>query len=45
MIISLTSLECKVFTESIKLEDQGNYRLREISKIKDYFNDEIQYQQ
>ena len=26
-------------------EDQSNYRLNEISKIKDYFNEEIQYQQ
>ena len=31
--------------ETTKLEDQSNYRLSEISKIKDYFNDEIQYQQ
>ena len=31
--------------EAIKKEDQSNYRLREISKIKDYFNEEIQYQQ
>ena len=34
------NLECKAF-----LEDQSNYRLNEISKIKDYFNKEIQYQQ
>ena len=34
------NLECKQF-----LEDQSNYRLNEISKIKDYFNEEIQYQQ
>ena len=27
------------------LEDQINYRLNEISNIKDYFNEEIQYQQ
>ena len=33
-------LERKAF-----LEDQSNYRLNEISKIKGYFNDEIQYQQ
>ena len=26
-------------------EDQSNYGLNEISKIKDYFNDEVQYQQ
>ena len=29
--------------EIIKLEDQSNYRLIEIGKIKDYFNEEIQY--
>ena len=34
------NLECKTF-----LEDQINYRLNEISKTKDYFNEEIQYQQ
>ena len=34
------NLECKAF-----LKDQSNYRLNEISKIKDYFNEEIQYQQ
>ena len=39
MIESTTSLE------TIKLEDQSNYRLSEISKIKDYFNEEIKYQQ
>ena len=27
------------------LEDESNYRLNEISNIKDYFNEEIQYQQ
>ena len=31
--------------ETIKLEDQINYRLNEVSKIKDYFNEERQYQQ
>ena len=31
--------------ETINLEDQSNYRLNKISKIKDYFNEEIQYQQ
>ena len=31
--------------ETINLEDQSNYRLSEISKIKDYFNEEMQYQQ
>ena len=38
-LIKMTSLE------KIKLEDQSNYRLNKISKIKDYFNEEIQYQQ
>ena len=27
------------------LEDQSNYRLNEISQVKNYFNEEIQYQQ
>ena len=27
------------------LEDQSNYRLNEIIQIKNYFNEEIQYQQ
>ena len=31
--------------KTIKLEDQSNYRLNEMSKIKDYFNEEIKYQQ
>ena len=31
--------------EIIYIEDQSNYRLNEISKIKDYFNEEILYQQ
>ena len=39
MSLSSTNLE------TIKLEDQTNYRLIEISKIKDYFRPEIQYQQ
>ena len=39
MIVSSTNLE------TIKIEDQRNYRLSEIRKIKDYFNEEIQYQQ
>ena len=33
-------LECKAFPE-----DQSNYRLNEISKIKNYFNEEIEHQQ
>ena len=39
MNLSSTSLE------TIKLEDQSNYRLIEMGKIKDYFNEEMQYQQ
>ena len=39
MIVSTASLE------TIKIEDQSNYRLSEISKIKYYFNEEMQYQQ
>ena len=31
--------------ETIKSEDQSNYRLSEISKIKYYFNEERQYQE
>ena len=31
--------------ETMNLEDQSYYRLNEISKIKDYFNEELQYQQ
>ena len=31
--------------ETMNLEDQSHYRLNEISKIKDYFNEELQYQQ
>ena len=31
--------------EIINVEDQSNYRLNKISKIKDYFNKEIQYEQ
>ena len=30
--------------ETITLNEQTNYRLIEIGKIKDYFNNEIQYQ-
>ena len=28
--------------ETMNLEDQSHYRLNEISKIKDYFNEELQ---
>ena len=31
--------------ETININEQTNYRLMEIGKIKDYFNKEIQYQQ
>ena len=31
--------------ETVNLEEQSNYRLNEISKVKYYFNKEIQYQQ
>ena len=31
--------------ETINIEDQCNYRLNEISKIKDYFDEKIEYQQ
>ena len=31
--------------ETITLNEQTNYRLMEIGKIKDYFKQEIQYQQ
>ena len=41
----MTNLEWKAFPETINLEDQSNYRLNEISKIRNYFNEEIQYQQ
>ena len=39
-----TNLECNSI-ETISLNEQTNYRLIEIGKIKDYFNQEIQYQQ
>ena len=39
-MMETTNLECKPF-----LEDQSNYRINEMRKIKDYFNEEIQYQQ
>ena len=31
--------------EKITLADQSNYRINELSKIKDYFNEEIKHQQ
>ena len=39
-----TNLECN-FIETISLNEQINYRLMEIGKIKDYFDQEIKYQQ
>ena len=41
--MSLTNLTDSL--ETITLNEQGNYRLMEIGKVKDYFNQEIQYQQ
>ena len=41
----MMSLETIKLNAKHSLEDQSNYRLNEISKIKDYFNEEIQYQQ
>ena len=34
-----------ILKETINLKDESNYRLRDISKIKNYFNEEIKYQQ
>ena len=45
MDLTSISLECKAFPETITQSEQTNYRLKEISKIKDYFNQEIQYEQ
>ena len=39
-----TNLECNS-NEIISLNEQTNYRLIEIGKIKDYFDQEIKYQQ
>ena len=39
--MNLTSISL----ETITLNEQTNYRLLEIGKIKDYFNQEIQYKQ
>ena len=44
-VFFIKMIECKTFLETINLEDQSNYRLNEKSKIKDYFNEEIQHQQ
>ena len=39
--MSLTNLECSF--ETITLNEQTNYRLVEVGKIKDYFDQEMQY--
>ena len=39
-----TNLECNPI-EIISLNEQTNYRLMEIGKIKDYLEEEIKYQQ
>ena len=39
-----TNLECNSI-ETISLNEQKNYRLMERGKIKDYFDEEIKYQQ
>ena len=39
------SLEWKAFPETITESKQSNYRLMEIGKDEDYFDQEIQYQQ
>ena len=41
----MNELKIPTNLETITLDEQSNYRLIEISKIKDYFNEEIQYQQ
>ena len=41
----MNELKTPTNLETITLDEQINYRLIEISKIKDYFNEEIQYQQ
>ena len=38
-------METKNLNTKYSPEDQSNYRLHEISKVKDYFNEEIKYQQ
>ena len=46
MNLSVNSLDLlSTNLETITLNKQTNYRLMEIGKIKDYFNQEIQYQQ
>ena len=41
----MNELKIPTNLEAITLDEQTNYRLMEIGKIKDYFNEEIQYQQ
>ena len=38
-------MELTSILETITLNEQTNYRLMEISKIKDYFDQQIRYQQ
>ena len=41
----MNELKIPTNLETISLNEQTNYRLMEIGKIKDYFNQEIKYQQ
>ena len=45
MVLTTNSLNAKHSLKTITLNEQNNYRLIEIGKIKYYFNQEIQYQQ
>ena len=45
MVLTTNSLNAKHSLKTITLNEQTNYRLMEIGKIKYYFNQEIQYQQ
>ena len=42
--MDLSNLECNSL-ETITLNEQTNYRLMEIGKIKDYFDQEMKYQE
>ena len=41
----MNELKIRTNLETISLNEQTNYRLMEIGKIKDYFDQEIKYQQ
>ena len=41
----MNELKIPTNLETISLNEQTKYRLMEIGKIKDYFNQEIKYQQ